>query len=61
MTALGHLWCRLFHHAALWPIHNRYVCATCLREHPVEWEISRVEPRVEALKDAATVAIMEAQ
>jgi hypothetical protein len=30
-------WCRKMH-AAMWPIHGRYVCSRCLREYVVEWE-----------------------
>jgi hypothetical protein len=26
------------HTKAMWPIHGRYVCQQCLREHPVVWE-----------------------
>ena len=33
------LWCRTFHRKALWPIHGKYVCSTCLREHVVDWEL----------------------
>lgn len=25
------------HSKAMWPIHGKYVCPDCLREHPVEW------------------------
>jgi len=31
-------WCRLTHDAAMWPMHGRYTCARCLRQHPVSWE-----------------------
>ena len=31
---LARCWCKLFHRAAFWPIHDRYLCAVCLRE----WE-----------------------
>jgi hypothetical protein len=32
-------WCKSMHDQAMWPIHGRYVCTTCLREYPVEWEV----------------------
>ena len=32
-------WCRAMHQKAMWPIHGRYICPECLREHPVEWEV----------------------
>jgi hypothetical protein len=30
-------WCRMTHDEAMWPMHGRYVCRRCLREHEVEW------------------------
>jgi len=30
-------WCRMTHNEAMWPMHGRYVCRRCLREHEVEW------------------------
>jgi hypothetical protein len=35
---IADLWCRKMHTEAMWPIHGRYLCKRCLREHPVEWE-----------------------
>lgn len=31
------LWCRAMHRKAMWPIHGRYICPECLREHRVDW------------------------
>ena len=30
--------CKMMHKQAMWPIHGRYLCTRCLREHRVEWE-----------------------
>jgi hypothetical protein len=30
-------WCERMHSKAMWPIHGRYVCRVCLREHPISW------------------------
>jgi len=30
-------WCKTTHTKALWPIHGRYRCAQCFRQHPVSW------------------------
>lgn len=35
---LSELWCKSMHSKAMWPIHGKYVCPTCLREYPVIWE-----------------------
>ena len=32
-------WCRRMHKAALWPMHGKYTCARCLRQHPVPWDV----------------------
>ena len=39
------LWCAAMHDRALWPIHGKYRCATCLREYPVPFADFRDEPR----------------
>ena len=26
------------HNRAMWPIHGKYICPQCLREHRVNWE-----------------------
>jgi len=31
-------WCKKIHSGAMWPVHGKYVCPTCLREYPVLWE-----------------------
>lgn len=31
--------CRHFHGLPFHPIHEKYVCPVCLREHPVQWDI----------------------
>lgn len=31
-------WCKSMHDQAMWPIHGRYICTTCLQEYPVAWE-----------------------
>ncbi len=30
-------WCKTMHKRSMWPIHGRYVCSECFREHPVMW------------------------
>ena len=39
-------WCRHMHKNAMWPIHGRYICSQCMREHRVEWEPAPIAPRV---------------
>jgi hypothetical protein len=34
-------WCRNMHSGAMWPMHGRYICRQCLRQHPVAWEDAR--------------------
>jgi hypothetical protein len=31
-------WCKKMHTGAMWPIHGKYICSQCLREHLVTWE-----------------------
>jgi hypothetical protein len=31
-------WCRKMHNEAMWPMHGKYVCRRCLREHQLGWE-----------------------
>lgn len=33
----GELWCKTLHRDAMWPIHGKYVCKKCFREHAVPW------------------------
>jgi hypothetical protein len=35
---ISDLWCRKMHTQAMWPIHGKYICPQCLREHRVAWE-----------------------
>ena len=35
---IASFWCRVAHTKAMWPMHGRYICPQCLREHPVFWE-----------------------
>jgi hypothetical protein len=35
---ISELWCKKMHSRAMWPIHGRYICPDCFREHPVAWE-----------------------
>ena len=32
-------WCRHMHQGAMWPMHGKYICGQCLRQHPVLWEV----------------------
>lgn len=34
---ISEMWCRKMHKQAMWPIHGRYVCSECLREHTIDW------------------------
>jgi hypothetical protein len=51
-------WCRKMHDEAMWPMHGRYICRKCLREHRVTWEGSYSEPSalVESHQPAAGTA-----
>jgi hypothetical protein len=31
-------WCRKMHDETMWPMHGKYVCRKCLREHRLRWE-----------------------
>ena len=37
-------WCKSMHNQAMWPIHGKYICPTCLREYPVAWEQPVAQP-----------------
>jgi hypothetical protein len=30
-------WCKTMHRQAMWPIHGRYLCPTCLHVYEVKW------------------------
>jgi len=52
-------WCRQMHNSLMWPMHGKYKCSKCLREHPVAWETRRpvvVMPARGARTVAQTVA-----
>jgi hypothetical protein len=34
---LGDIWCILMHEKPMWPIHGRYECSICGRQHQVPW------------------------
>lgn len=38
LNRIANFWCRKMHSEAMWPIHGKYVCPRCLREHALEWE-----------------------
>ena len=38
LDKISEFWCRSMHTKAMWPIHGKYVCSQCLREHRLEWE-----------------------
>ena len=38
MNWIMDLWCRMFHHNTMWPMHGKYICPDCLREFPCGWE-----------------------
>jgi hypothetical protein len=46
-------WCRMTHNEAMWPMHGRYVCRRCLREHEVAWARA---PRVDVAAPPARSA-----
>ena len=35
---IADMWCKKMHTEAMWPIHGKYICPRCLREHALEWE-----------------------
>ncbi|SPF40852.1 hypothetical protein SBA4_2600007 [Candidatus Sulfopaludibacter sp. SbA4] len=35
---ISELWCQKVHTGAMWPIHGKYICPQCLREHRLAWE-----------------------
>lgn len=37
-------WCKRAHGRPMWPIHGRYICAQCMRQHPVAWDIAAAGP-----------------
>jgi hypothetical protein len=36
-AGIGQLWCRWAHGGVRWPIHDHYLCSTCMRSFPVPW------------------------
>ena len=35
---IADLWCKKMHSRAMLPMHGKYICQQCLREHPLNWE-----------------------
>ena len=35
---ISDMWCKTMHKRAMWPIHGRYRCSECFREHSVMWQ-----------------------
>jgi hypothetical protein len=38
LSWISGVWCKTMHRQAMWPIHGRYLCPTCLHEYVVDWE-----------------------
>ena len=38
INRISEFWCKKMHHKAMWPMHGKYICPQCLREHRVSWE-----------------------
>jgi len=38
LNRISDFWCKRMHNRAMWPIHGKYICPQCLREHRVNWE-----------------------
>jgi len=49
-------WCRKMHDQAMWPMHGRYICGKCLREHRVAWEGYTAVPVPDSQRPAASTA-----
>ena len=43
-SRVGGLWCRIMHHAPMWPSCGYYRCSVCLRTYPVLWEHDEAWP-----------------
>ena len=41
---LGDVWCSLMHEQPMWPIHGRYECRICGRQHQVAWAEPQSRP-----------------
>jgi hypothetical protein len=52
---IADLWCRKMHREAMWPIHGRYICKRCLREHQVDW-LGRDAPAQESTEESDSAA-----
>lgn len=37
----GSWYCRIFHHAPMWPFMDRWRCRICLREYPCYWQVAK--------------------
>jgi hypothetical protein len=55
IARLAALWCRLTHAAPLWPIHGSYICPTCLRTYPCQWEDARLPGPTSRVSGGAAV------
>jgi len=44
MNWISELWCKAVHSKPMWPMHGKYICATCLREYPVVWDTRAARP-----------------
>lgn len=56
---IADLWCKKMHSDAMWPIHGRYICKRCLREHPVEWEGQNVPVEENGVQNDSEVWLAE--
>jgi hypothetical protein len=56
---LGAVWCSLMHEQPMWPIHGRYECGICGRQHEVAWaepqsgQLGRFQQQVERVPAVA--------
>jgi hypothetical protein len=62
---ISEVWCRTMHHQAMWPMHGKYICPQCLRQHRVAWEGSPrpaeyADPRLRSagLPDTSVVSLV---
>jgi hypothetical protein len=45
INRFSQLWCEIAHNAPMWPMHGRYECRTCGRQHKVEWAGQAVQQK----------------
>jgi hypothetical protein len=57
MERISEVWCKTMHRSAMWPIHGKYICPDCLREHTVRWDVPAAYVQQPQAQDESELSI----